>query len=122
EALEGFFGDNMRLVDGKLEIVRPDGAVWLQDGMVASDYTISGYDPYLMDYGKIIDSGTGVSEFKAFDDSSFGNWYTQTNGVLDGRGEDNNFLDYEDIRDPSKNYTIRFQRYEFIHTARYLKF
>src|SRR5690625_3406997 len=35
EAQEGFFGENMRLVDGKLEIVRPDGAIWMQDGLVA---------------------------------------------------------------------------------------
>src|SRR5699024_3273110 len=44
EALEGFFGDNMELSDGKLQIKRPDGAVWMQDGMVSSDYAISGYD------------------------------------------------------------------------------
>lgn len=122
EANEGYFGENIRLRDGKMEIVRPDGAISMSDGMVASDYSISGYDPHLMDFGQIDDAqGT---RFPAWDSLNAGNWYTAVNGSLDGRGIDvgGGTVPYKDIRDPDKSYTIRFQRYEFIHTARYLKF
>src|SRR5690625_6529407 len=40
EAKEGYFGDNLRLVDGKIQIQRPDGAVWMQDGLVKSNYSV----------------------------------------------------------------------------------
>src|SRR5699024_6655996 len=36
-----------------------------------------------------------------------------------GRGYEMFYFD--DIRDPDLGYTVRFQRYEFVHSARYLK-
>src|SRR5699024_6283308 len=48
EALEGYFGDNIRLRDGKMEIVRPDGALSMSDGMVDTGYSVLGADPHFM--------------------------------------------------------------------------
>ena len=111
-AKAGYFGDNLSLVNGKLRITRPDGAVWLQDGMTLSDYMVSGYDPHLMD-ASIHDGGLGAA--KAFIDLD--GWYTGELGMLDGR-----YDGFRDIRDPDYGWTVRFQRYEFVHTARYLRF
>lgn len=124
EATEGYFGKNKRVTigDDGLTIKRPDGAVWMQDGLVYADYSINGYDPYMMDFGEMLDGGTYSNEFKAWNDMLFGNWYTAVNGTLDGRGQEGFIYEYRDIRDPDKSYTVRFQRYEFIHVARYLKF
>lgn len=113
-------GNNRVIIDGKgIKIIRPDGAVWMQDGLVNNEYSINGYDPYLMTYGELT-GGTGV-KFKAFDDMSFDNWYTQQLGVLDGRGVTGLPNAYKDVRDASLGYSVRFQRYEFVHSARYLK-
>ena len=113
-------GNNRVIIDDKgIEIIRPDGAVWMQDGLVNNEYSINGYDPYLMTYGELTGS-TGV-KFKAFDDMSFDNWYTQQLGVLDGRGVTGLPNAYKDVRDASLGYSVRFQRYEFVHSARYLK-
>lgn len=114
EALEGFFGENMRLADGKLEIVRPDGAVWIRDGMVANDFAISGFDPHFMDqWNSDYDSADAFYPYNGF--------YQAVIGELDGRGRtDDGGTVYDDIRDSSRDYTIRFQRYEFVHSARYL--
>ena len=111
------FGDNMSFIDGKLQITRPDGAVWMQNGMVNNEYSINGYDPYLMTYGEI----DGLNKFKAFDDNMHDSWYTQVLGALDGRGRQDYNLTYKDVRDSSLRQSVRFQRYEFVHSARYLK-
>src|SRR5699024_424847 len=118
EALEGYFGKNKNATigDDGLTIKRPDGAIWMRNGLVYQDYNINGYDPYLMDYG----NETGAeSKFRAFDDNYQDSWYTRIVGTLDGRG-DGTFY-YDDIRDASLGYSVRFQRYEFVHSARYLK-
>src|SRR5699024_5072614 len=48
EASEGFFGDNIRLRDGKMEIVRPDGEISMSNGMVDTGYAVLGADPHFM--------------------------------------------------------------------------
>src|SRR5690625_5071185 len=107
EALEGYFGDNMSLVDGKLQIVRPDGAVWMQNGMSKQDYSMTGYDPYFMDAAM-----TPSGEIDAF--WSEGGYYRSFTDTLDGTDP------YAvDIRDSARYFTISFQRYQFIHSARY---
>src|SRR5699024_8911869 len=50
EALEGYFGDNLQLKGGKIQIIRPDGVVSMDDGMIQQDYSVSSFDPYDMDY------------------------------------------------------------------------
>src|SRR5690606_1224530 len=55
-AKAGYFGDNLSLVNGKLRITRPDGAAWIQDGVVRQDFTISGFDPYHWDLGRATSS------------------------------------------------------------------
>src|SRR5699024_6013949 len=40
---------------------------------------------------------------------------------LDGRTHDSLTGPFRDVRDSSLGYTIRFQRYEFVHSARYLR-
>src|SRR5690625_6920420 len=67
EATEGYFGKNKRVTigDDGLTIERPDGAIWMQDGLVHQDYTVGGFDPPYMTNG----SGQG-STFKAFFDVS----------------------------------------------------
>src|SRR5690625_4591919 len=116
EANAGFFGDNLRLVDGKIQIIRPDGAVWMQDGMTNNNYSVSSYDPHDMDISiwRWDDGGTER-------DSLFlnynGFWRVsrlQMLGIRSGSGK------YDDPRDSSKDYTVKFNSYEFIHEARYL--
>src|SRR5690625_1271927 len=48
EAKEGYFGDNIRLRNGKMEIVRPDGAVSMTDGMIKESQAVGGFDPMFM--------------------------------------------------------------------------
>src|SRR5699024_1284363 len=52
EANEGYFGDNIRLRDGNMEIIRPDGAVSMSDGMIRDSQAINGIDPMFMDNAK----------------------------------------------------------------------
>src|SRR5690625_4764203 len=51
EATEGYFGKNKRVTigDDGLTIKRPDGAIWMQDGLVRQDFAVSGFDPHMMD-------------------------------------------------------------------------
>src|SRR5699024_1755173 len=121
EALEGYFGKNKRVTigDNGLTIQRPDGAVWMQDGLVKQDFTVSGFDPPLIDLGKTT-SSAGSWEWDAF--SSWKGFYrTVELGDLDG-GNSGGGNTYIDVRDANKGYTLNFQRYEFIHAARYIVF
>src|SRR5690625_4030122 len=110
EALEGYFGKNQNVTigDDGLTIKRPDGATWMQNGMVHQDYNVSSFDPYDMDYmnyeGTI--SSVAFTSFRGF-------YRVHRRVIIGGDG-------FNDIRDPSKGYTIRFTTYEFIHSARYL--
>lgn len=111
QALEGYFGDNLRLVDGKLEIVRPDGAVSTTDGMVKASQAIQGFDPMFM---------TMSLEDSGFRNTSFYNsngYYFSGVAPLDGRESG-----FRDVRDSDYRSSIRIQRYQFLHSARYLVF
>lgn len=111
EANAGFFGDNLRLVNGKIQIVRPDDAIWLQDGMVRSDYTVSSYDPHNMTQA-VYDFNGNLNRFSMFgEDAGF---YRVYQDVITGRDG------YVDQRDTDKGHTVRFNSFEFIHNARYL--
>src|SRR5690625_54181 len=100
---------------GAIRIVRPDGAIFMEDGLVQQDYAINGFDPHLMTTG----SGAGATYKAFFDTASF--WDTRAVGMLDGRGTESGDAQYfDDVRDSSKRYTVNFQRYEFIHSSRYL--
>lgn len=110
--------DRVTIDDRSISITRPDGAVWMEDGMVQQDYSVSTYDPHYMTMG-LIKGGSNIpaDRFEAF--FVFSGFYQQDLGSLDGRGTPS--IPSEDVRDPDYGYTVRFQRYEFIHTARYLK-
>lgn len=120
EALEGFFGDNLRLVDGKLEIVRPDGAVSMSDGMVRDSYAVAGNDPHFMTAGR-----SPWATFPAFvpggtEISTSAHIYAGAKGTLDGRGLPDLGNHYDDVRDDLG--ALAFQKYEFIRASRYLVF
>src|SRR5699024_10928125 len=51
---------------GAIKIIRPDGAVWMQDGLTQQDYAVSGFDPHLMDVGR----SPGTTTYKAFFDTA----------------------------------------------------
>ncbi|CDQ41514.1 phage tail spike protein [Virgibacillus salexigens] len=120
EAQEGFFGDNLRLRDGKLEIVREDGAISMSNGMVRNGLTVVGNDPHFMTSGN---AETGA--FQSFvpggttESTSF-HIYGATKGSLDGRGLSGINMEYYDVRDALG--ALAFQKYHFIHSARYLVF
>src|SRR5690625_2209480 len=99
--------DGLLIQGGAIRIVRPDGAVYMQDGIVNQDFAITGYDPYLMD------EAIGIAQtYAAF--WTRGGYYETRTDELDGSVREG-----VDIRDSSKGYTINFQRYQFIHSARY---
>lgn len=110
--------DRVTIDDRSISITRPDGAIWMEDGMVQQDYSVSTYDPHHMTMG-LIKGGRNkpADRFEAF--FGFSGFYQQDLGNLDGRGTPSILT--EDARDPDYGYTVRFQRYEFVHTARYLK-
>src|SRR5699024_9794669 len=111
--------DRVMIDDKSISITRPDGAIWMQDGMVQQDYEVGGFDPPLIDLGKTT-SSTGSWEWDAL--SPWRGFYrTVELGDLDG-GNSGGGNTYEDVRDSSKNYTMNFQRYEFIHASRYSVF
>ena len=119
EASAGFFGDNLRLSDGKLQIIRPDGAVWMQDGMTNNNYSVSSYDPHDMDMSvwRWNDGGTERAERDVLFINYNGFWRAlrrQMLGLKSGAGK------FDDPRDPNKGYTAKFNSYEFVHEARYL--
>ena len=111
EAQEGYFGDNLRLVDGKIQIIRPDGAISMDDGMVRQDYSVSSFDPYDMTQG-LYDFEGNYNRVTMFGENA--GFYRNQAYVVVGKGG------YVDQRDTSKGYTVRFTTYEFIHSARYL--
>src|SRR5690606_35340291 len=117
----GYFGDNISLVNGKLRITRPDGVAWVQDGIVHQDFTVSGFDPYYWDLGRAT-SSSGSWNFDLF--AQYNKFYRTTEaglGAIDGTLEDG-YATYDDVSDSSKGYIVNFQRYEFIHSARYIVF
>src|SRR5699024_366208 len=116
EALEGYFGKDgtIRITDsGGVEIVRDDGVISSENGMIAGGEPLSPYDPHFMRMGRH-ENGS----FKAFSDVYDSNWRMMAS-QLDGRGDPSaEGIKYNDRRD-SLN-TVVFQRYTFIHKARYM--
>ena len=123
EANEGFFGDNIRLRNKRMEIVRPDGAISMSDGMVDTSYTVTGNFPTFMTAGRH-DAGTGRQNFPSFTAGAEGLTSAHImggqKGVLDGRGVSDNVLKYYDVRDSLGALAI--QKYTFVHSAKYLIF
>ena len=113
EATEGYFGKNKRVTigDDGLTIKRPDGAIWMQDGYVHQDYAVTGADPHRTDELK---NSAGEIVTAAF--YSVDAYYTGNADHIDGTSKN---FPFQDIRDPDKGYTINFQRYYFIHSAKY---
>lgn len=111
EAKEGYFGDNIRLRNGKMEIVRPDGAVSMTDGMIKESQAVGGFDPMFMG-NQVWSSGSETTRSTAFPVIS---GYFQNNvGALDGR-----LSGFSDVRNSNYRSSIRIQRYSFTHIARY---
>src|SRR5699024_791080 len=48
--------DRVMIDDKSISITRPDGVIWMQDGMVQQDYAVGGFDPPLIDLGKTTSS------------------------------------------------------------------
>lgn len=111
EANEGYFGDNIRLVDGKMEIVRPDNAISMSDGMVRDGQSVGGINPMFMG-NKHMDANGSIVKSDAF--QVFSGYFQSTAGELDGRQSG-----YSDVRDGDYRSSIRVQRYYFVHSARY---
>src|SRR5690625_50742 len=120
EAEEGFFGDNLRLADGKIEIVRPDGAISMTNGMIDTGYTVVGNDPIYMTAGK-----APWATFPAFSPGgteipTSAHIYAGAKGTLDGRGLPELGKDYEGDRDDMS--AVLYQTYTLVNSARYLVF
>jgi len=101
---------------GAIRIIRPDGAIYMEDGMVESDYAVSSYDPHLTTNRVYDPNGQKSNMFDTSDD-----WYETPFAFLDGRTAESLTGPFRDVRDHDLDYTIRFQRYEFVHSARYLR-
>jgi len=119
EASEGYFGDNLSLKDGNLEIIRPDGAISMTDGMVRESQSVNGINPMYMgnQVGVYKANGT-VSKRDAF--QVFAGYFENLVGYLDGRLSTSE-NEYRDVRDGDYRSSVRIQRYYFVHTARYFK-
>lgn len=111
EALEGYFGadQTIRIRDGKVEFVRPDGAVSMLGGLDKGSQPIEGFNPMFMT-DSIETSGYRADAFGAVSGYLFNRV-----GYLDGRDSL-----FRDVRDSDYRSSVRVQRYQFIHTARYL--
>lgn len=109
EAKEGYFGDNLRLVDGKMEIVRPDGAVSTSDGMTRASQAIQGFTPMFME----MDKQSAGYRGNAFNELN--GYFFRRVGDLDGRTDG-----FDDVRNGDYRSSLRIQRYQFLHTARYI--
>ena len=113
EATEGYFGKNKRVTigDDGLTIKRPDGAIWMQDGLIRQDYAVTGADPHRTDMAVI----GGIEESSFY--SIAGYWEARV-GMIDGTWQRGDQF-FNDIRDADKGYTINFQRYYFLQSSRY---
>lgn len=117
-ANRGKLGNGNVLIDEDgVRIVRPDGAIAINNGLLPAGFDVSEYDPHAMEEGELSGSGAG-RRFQAYY-ASLG-FYQQFFGALDGRGTPSG--DTNNVRDSNYGYTIRFQSYEFMHAARYLVF
>lgn len=108
--------DGLTIQGGAIRIVRGDGAIYMQDGYTYNDYSVNSYDPHLTTQKVYDPNGTKSTLFFNAD-----GWYEAPYAHLDGRTHDSLTGPFRDVRDSSLGYTIRFQRYEFVHSARYLR-
>lgn len=108
--------DGLTIQGGAIRIVRGDGAIYMQDGYTYNDYSVSSYDPHLTTQKVYDPNGTKSTLFFNTD-----GWYEAPYAHLDGRTHDSLTGPFRDVRDSNLGYTIRFQRYEFVHSAKYLR-
>src|SRR5690625_580457 len=95
---------------GAIQIERPDGALWVEDGLVYQDYAVTGADPHRMD--EVMTPGGPYPAFA--NEIGAGSYWSGYTDHIDGTE-----VGFSDIRDSNKGYTVNFQRYYFIHSARY---
>lgn len=106
-------GNNRVTIDDKsISITRPDGAIWMQDGLVKDAPTVLGIEPMYMDR-EIWEGESPPLVQPAFTEHT--GYFHKKVGLLDGREGK-----YKDIRDSDYRSSLRVQRYYFIHSARYL--
>lgn len=120
----GILGDGKVIIDNQgIKILRPDGAVWMENGLTKTDYNVSGFDPHYMttakwnDFGGASVQGEGF-RIGGFKPSTSAHFYGGIKGRLDGREYEG--TQFKDSRDPMN--CVAFQRYRFNHSARYLVF
>ncbi|API92723.1 MULTISPECIES: phage tail spike protein [unclassified Virgibacillus] len=122
-AKRGVLGDGNVIIDERgVRIVRPDGAIAMQNGLSNNDHPVFSSDPHYMTGGRVKRSGVRFEAFRP------GGTYIQgatqiyggVKGSLDGRGLDGSLEDYEDVRDGIR--AVAFNKYEFTHSAKYLVF
>src|SRR5690625_3532274 len=132
EAEEGYFGDNIRIRDGAVEIVRSDGAVSMRDGMIQSGYVVQGsFPPFMSTF--TVDIPQWKETFPVFAPGArYGGGFalspTTSNhimagikGLIDGRGAD--YLVDGAVSDSRDSMSaVAVQRYYFVHSSRYLAF
>lgn len=124
EANEGFFGENIRLRNKRMEIVRPDGAISMSDGMVDTSYIVSGADPK---YQTATSNSNTISTDPIFAPGGgllnppykAKHWNSTQKGYGDGRSFPNGD-GYRDRRDSLG--ALAYDSYRFIHSSRYLVF
>ncbi len=106
-------GNNRVTIDDKsISITRPDGAIWMQDGLVKDAPTVLGIEPMYMDR-EIWEGESPPLVQPAFTEHT--GYFHKKVGLLDGREGK-----YKDNRDSDYRSSLRVQRYYFIHSARYL--
>src|SRR5699024_9911120 len=85
--------NSMGRVEGGLTIRRPDGAVAIQNGMLRNEYVVNAYDPNFL-----TQTPQGLNDFY-----HSGEWWATYRRVRQDAGK------------------LRFNAYQFIHSARYLE-
>lgn len=122
-AKRGVLGDGNVIIDDKgVRIVRPDGAIAMQNGLSNNDHPVFSSDPHYMTGGRVKRSGVRFEAFRPGGTyiHNATQIYGGVKGSLDGRGLDGSLEDYEDVRDGIR--AVAFNKYEFTHSARYLVF
>lgn len=120
---EGEIGGVIVLDKGDVKIVRPDGAISVSNGLLNNSYAVSQDDPYFMTTTNNSTSGAyrepvfrpGGHYGAKFTTAS---WYVGMKYTADGR--DLATTGFRDVRDAMS--AVSFQRYEFIHSSRWLVF
>src|SRR5699024_13403 len=85
--------NSMGRVEGGLTIRRPDGAVAIQNGMLRNEYVVNAYNPHFMTA-----TPHGLNAF-----FQSGEWWVTSRKIVQDAGK------------------LRFNAYQFVHSARYLE-